>query len=155
MYARTIRTVSGPSCTASPNPTRPSRGWGWRTQRPRRSSRSRIFHLHPLAVEDAIVAHQRPKIERYDDTLCVVLRPASYDDATETVHLGELHLFVGPDFVVTVRHSDEPKLTPVCQRMDDDPHLMTLGPEAVLYAILDFVVDGYAPEIAGLETTST
>lgn len=112
---------------------------------------AQIFHLHPLAVEDAIVAHQRPKIERYDDTLFVVLRPATYDDATETVHLGELHLFIGPDFVVTVRHSDEPRLAPVRQRMDNDPHLMALGPEAVLYAILDFVVDGYAPVIAGLE----
>lgn len=112
---------------------------------------AQIFHLHPLAVEDAIVAHQRPKIERYDDTLFVVLRPATYDDDTETVHLGELHLFIGPDFVVTVRHSDEPRLAPVRKRMDNDPHLMALGPEAVLYAVLDFVVDGYAPVIAGLE----
>ncbi len=110
-----------------------------------------IFHLHPLAVEDAIVAHQRPKLERYDDTLFVVLRPACYHDDTETVHLGELHMFVGPDFVVTVRHSDEPPLKPVRERMDRDPKLLAHGPEAVLYGVLDFVVDGYAPVIEGLE----
>ena len=63
------------------------------------------FDLHELAVEDAIVAHQRPKLERYDDTLFVVLRAAHYDDAAEEVQFGEVHVFVGPDFVLTVRHS--------------------------------------------------
>lgn len=111
-----------------------------------------IFHLHHLAVDDAINAHQRPKLERYDDTLFVVLRPATYHDDTETVHLGEIHLFIGPDFVVTVRPSDEPELGPVRRRMDEDPHLMALGPDAVLYAVLDFVVDGYGPVLEGLET---
>ena len=62
------------------------------------------FGLHPLAVEDAIKAHQRPKIERYDGTLFVVLRSARYIDETETVDFGEIHVFVGEDFVVTVRH---------------------------------------------------
>lgn len=110
-----------------------------------------IFALHRLAVDDAINAHQRPKLERYDDTLFVVLRPATYHDDTETVHLGEIHLFVGPDFVVTVRPTDEPELGPVRRRIDDDPHLMALGPDAVLYAVLDFVVDGYKPVLEGLE----
>ena len=68
------------------------------------------FELHELAVEDAIVAHQRPKLERYGDTLFVVLRPARYLDETEEVEFGEVHVFVGPDFVLTVRHSEAPDL---------------------------------------------
>jgi len=74
------------------------------------------FDLHELAVEDAIVAHQRPKLERYGDTLFVVLRAARYVDATEQVEFGELHVFVGPDFVVTVRHAESPNLTAVRRR---------------------------------------
>lgn len=112
---------------------------------------ARIFDLHPLAVEDAIVAHQRPKLERYDDTLFVVLRSASYDDDTETVDFGEIHLFIGPDFVITVRHSADPKLGPVRKRLEAEPDLLALGPEAVLYGVLDHVVDGYAPVLQGLE----
>ncbi|WP_246136365.1 magnesium and cobalt transport protein CorA [Leekyejoonella antrihumi] len=110
-----------------------------------------VFRLHPLAVEDAIVAHQRPKIERYDDTLFVVLRSAIYNDETETVSFGELHLFVGPDFVLTVRHTDRPHLASVRTRLENDSKLLAMGPESVLYAVLDFVVDGYAPVVAGLE----
>ncbi|WP_055589023.1 magnesium and cobalt transport protein CorA [Peterkaempfera griseoplana] len=109
------------------------------------------FHLHELAVEDAIVAHQRPKLERYGDTLFVVLRPARYLDDVEEVDFGELHLFVGPDFVLTVRHSQAPDLSVVRRRLEGDPELLALGPEAVLYAVLDAVVDGYAPVIAGLQ----
>lgn len=110
-----------------------------------------IFDLHHLAVDDAINAHQRSKLERYDETLFVVLRPAIYHDDTESVHLGEVHLFVGPNFVVTSRPSTEPELSPVRHRIDNDPHLMALGPDAVLYAVLDFVVDGYKPVLAGLQ----
>jgi magnesium transporter len=109
------------------------------------------FGLHELAVEDAIVAHQRPKLERYGDTLFVVLRPARYLDAAEEVDFGELHVFIGPDFVLTVRHSEVPKLAAVRRRMEGDPDLLRRGPEAVLYAILDAVVDGYAPVVAGLQ----
>ncbi|MFJ1708045.1 magnesium and cobalt transport protein CorA [Kitasatospora sp. NPDC088346] len=109
------------------------------------------FGLHELAVEDAIVAHQRPKLERYGDTLFVVLRAARYLDDAEEVDFGEIHLFVGPDFVVTVRHSQSPDLSAVRRRLEDDPGLLALGPEAVLYAVLDAVVDGYAPVIAGLQ----
>ncbi|WP_432181773.1 magnesium and cobalt transport protein CorA [Streptomyces sp. NBC_00063] len=110
------------------------------------------FDLHPLAVEDALEAHQRPKLERYGDTLFVVLRAARYLDAPEEVEFGELHVFVGADFVITVRHGAAPDLSGVRRRMEDSPELLKLGPEAVLYAILDAVVDGYAPVVAGVQT---
>jgi magnesium transporter len=109
------------------------------------------FGLHELALEDAIVAHQRPKLERYGDTLFVVLRSARYLDDIEEVDFGELHVFLGPDFVLTVRHSEAPDLAVVRRRMEHDPELLRLGPEAVLYAILDAIVDGYAPVVAGLQ----
>ncbi|WP_338673906.1 magnesium and cobalt transport protein CorA [Streptomyces sp. SCSIO 30461] len=109
------------------------------------------FDLHELAVEDAMEAHQRPKLERYGETLFVVLRAARYLDAQEEVDFGELHVFVGRDFVITVRHGAAPDLSSVRRRMEDDPELLTLGPEAVLYAILDAVVDGYAPVVAGVQ----
>jgi len=108
------------------------------------------FDLHELAIEDAIVAHQRPKLERYDETLFVVLRAAHYVDALEEVDFGEVHLFVGPDFVITVRHSEAPDLSAVRRRLESNPDLLALGPEAILYAILDRIVDGYAPVVAGL-----
>jgi magnesium transporter len=109
------------------------------------------FELHELAVEDAIVAHQRPKLERYGDTLFAVLRSARYLDDVEEVEFGEIHLFVGSNFVLTVRHSQAPDLAAVRRRMEGDPELLALGPEAVLYAILDSVVDGYAPVVAGMQ----
>jgi magnesium transporter len=109
------------------------------------------FGLHEVAVEDAIVAHQRPKLERYDETLFVVLRAAVYRDDLEEVEFGEIHVFVGPNFVITVRHSMAPDLGAVRHRMESDADLLRLGPEAVLYAILDSVVDGYAPVVAGLQ----
>jgi magnesium transporter len=109
------------------------------------------FGLHEVAVEDAIVAHQRPKLERYGDTLFSVLRAARYKDDVEEVEFGEIHVFVGSNFVLTVRHSDAPDLGRVRRRMEDDPELLARGPEAVLYAILDSVVDGYAPVVAGLQ----
>ena len=109
------------------------------------------FGLDEVAVEDAIVAHQRPKLERYGDMLFVVLRAATYLDDVEEVEFGEIHVFVGRNFVVTVRHSRTPDLGAVRHRMESDPELLALGPEAVLYAILDSVVDGYAPVVAGLQ----
>lgn len=109
------------------------------------------FDLHPLSVEDAMEAHQRPKLERYGDTLFVVLRAARYLDAPEEVDFGELHVFVGPDFVITVRHGAAPDLSAVRHRMEKTPELLRLGPEAVLYAILDAVVDGYAPVVSGVQ----
>ncbi|MBA2322465.1 MAG: magnesium/cobalt transporter CorA [Actinomycetota bacterium] len=110
------------------------------------------FDLHPLAVEDAIDAHQRPKLERYGHTVFVVLRPAWYVDPVEVVELGEVHLFLGPAFVVTLRHADQPQLAEVRERLEENPELLGRGPFAVLYAILDKVVDDYAPVLDGLQT---
>ncbi|MEV6548968.1 magnesium and cobalt transport protein CorA [Streptomyces sp. NPDC051597] len=109
------------------------------------------FDLHPLAVEDALEAHQRPKLERYGETLFVVLRAARYLDAPEEVDFGELHVFIGRDFLITVRHGAAPDLSAVRRRMEETPELLALGPEAVLYAILDAVVDGYAPVVSGVQ----
>jgi magnesium transporter len=109
------------------------------------------FGLHELAVEDAIQAHQRPKLDRYGDTLFVVLRAARYLDRPETVQFGEVHVFAGMDFVVTVRHGDSPDLHGVRERMERETDLLRRGPEAILYAIMDRVVDDYRPVVAGLE----
>ncbi len=109
------------------------------------------FGLHELAVEDAINAHQRPKIERYENHLFLVLRAARYVDEREEVEFGELHVFVGPNFVITLRHAESPDLSVVRRRLEQTPELLALGTESVLYAILDAVVDAYAPVVAGLE----
>ncbi|MDX6310547.1 MAG: magnesium transporter, partial [Streptomyces sp.] len=123
----------------------------YRPSEPELVSLAKEFDLHPLALEDAIQAHQRPKLERYGETLFVVLRAARYLDAPEEVDFAELHIFVGPGFVLTVRHGSAPDLSTVRRRMESSPELLRLGPEAVLYAILDTVVDGYAPVVAGVE----
>ncbi|GAB3124754.1 magnesium and cobalt transport protein CorA [Glaciibacter psychrotolerans] len=109
------------------------------------------FNLHHLAVEDTLRGHQRSKLERYGDTRFVVLRPARYIDADERVEFGELHVFVGPDFVVTIRHAESPDLARVRHRLETTTDALALSPESVLYAILDQVVDEYAPVVAGLE----
>lgn len=109
------------------------------------------FGLHELAVEDAISAHQRPKMERYGENLFTVLRPARYMDQEEVVEFGELHVFTGPDFVVTVRHAESPSVSGVRAHLESHPEMLRLGPEAVLYSILDRVVDDYGPVVAGLE----
>jgi magnesium transporter len=109
-----------------------------------------LFDLPELAVEDAITAHQRPKFERYGDTLFVVLKAARYRDELEEVEFGELHLFLGREFAITVRHSESPDLSRVRRRLESEPDLLAKGSEAVLYAILDAVVDGYSPVVAGL-----
>ena len=109
------------------------------------------FGVHPLAVDDAIAAHQRPKLEHYGELLFAVLRPARYLDAQEKVEFGELHVFLGADYVVTIRHAESPDLARVRHRLEQSPDLLRRGPEAVLYAILDQVVDEYAPIVAGLE----
>ena len=134
---------------------REQRGMGWiGLYRPERSeilSVAQEFNIHALAVEDTITAHQRPKLERYDEVLFTVLRPARYIEADERVEFGELHVFTGPDFIVTVRHAEAPNLGLVRRRLERTPELLKLGPEAVLYAILDEVVDEYQPVVAGLE----
>ena len=109
------------------------------------------FGLHPLAVEDARKGHQRAKLERYGDTLFVVLRPARYLDDVEQVEFGELHAFVGPGFAITIRRAESPNLAKVRRRLEASPDLLAKGTEAVLYAVLDEVVDEYSPVDAGLE----
>ncbi|GGY89897.1 magnesium and cobalt transport protein CorA [Streptomyces poonensis] len=107
------------------------------------------FGLHPLAVEDAVHAHQRPKLERYDDTLFTVFKTIHYvehDELTatsEVVESGEVMCFTGRDFVITVRHGGQGSLRALRHRLQDDPELLGKGPSAVLHAIADHVVDGY------------
>jgi magnesium transporter len=115
------------------------------------SSVAREFNLHELAVEDAVKAHQRPKLERYGETLFLVLRPARYVDETETVLFGEVAIFAGPQFVITARHGEAPELGPVRRRLEARPDLLRRGALAIVYAIVDHVVDGYQPVVAGLE----
>jgi magnesium transporter len=112
---------------------------------------AREFDLHPLAVEDALLGHQRAKLERYGDDRFLVLRPARYLDAEETVEFGELEIFVGDDFVIAIRHAEAPNLAEIRKRLESTPDLLARGPLAVLYAILDHIVDNYEPVIAGLE----
>jgi magnesium transporter len=108
------------------------------------------FDLHELAVEDAIKAHQRPKLERYGDSLFVVLKSARYLDDEETVEFGEIHAFLGPDFIVTVRHGAASELHDVRQQVEADPDRLSRGPAAILHAIMDHVVDDYGPVADGL-----
>ena len=112
---------------------------------------AREFGLHELAVEDTVNQHQRPKMERYGETTFVVLRPARYVDSVEVIKIGELHLFLGPEFAITVRHADEPDLAQVRKCLEDDPDLLAHGPFAVLWAVLDRVVDDYVPVLEGLQ----
>jgi magnesium transporter len=111
----------------------------------------RGFGLHELAVEDAVKAHQRPKLERYDGTLFLVFRPARYVDEREAVVFGELDVFAGPNFVITVRHGDAPVLGHVRRTLEARPKLLARGPFAVVYGMADHVVDCYQPIVAGLE----
>jgi len=110
----------------------------------------REFDLHELAVEDAIHAHQRPKLEVYGHTLFVVLKTARYVDPDEVVQLGEILAFLGEDFVITVRHGVASSLEGVRERLESDPEHLKRGPGAVLHAIVDQVVDDYAPAVEGL-----
>jgi magnesium transporter len=108
------------------------------------------FDLHPLAVEDAIHAHQRPKLEVFDDMVFIVLKTARYVDPTEVIKLGEILIFLGHDYIITVRHGEASELGGVRRGLEDQPDLLRHGPGAVLHAIVDRVVDDYAPALAGL-----
>ena len=110
----------------------------------------REFDLHELAVEDAIKAHQRPKLEAYGDSLFLVLKTARYLEEEKEVEFGEILLFMGSDFVITVRHGEAP-LHDVRLRTEARPDLLRCGPGAVLYVIVDRIVDDYLPVIAGLD----
>lgn len=109
------------------------------------------FDLHKLAVEDAIHAHQRPKVERYGDSVFVVLKSARYLEGSRTVEFGEIQAFVRPDFIVTVRHGEASSLHIARRLIENDPDLLRRGPAAVLYVIMDHVVDDYASVIDSLE----
>ena len=109
------------------------------------------FNLHELAVEDAVKAHQRPKLEVYDDSLFLVLKTARYLDADERVDFGEILVFVGESFIVHVRHGEAAALSSVRRAVEARDDLLRCGPGAVLHAIVDHVVDDYGPVIAGLE----
>ena len=108
------------------------------------------FGLHELAVEDAVRAHQRPKVEEYGETIHVVVKTARYVDPKEVIELGELSIFVAPNFVITVRHG-KADLAPVRERLEQRPDLLEKGPGAVLYAILDQVVDSYIEAAHGFD----
>lgn len=109
------------------------------------------FRLNPLAVEDTIVAHQRPKLERYEDTLFMVLRAARYVDESEQVIFGEVHAFAGERFIITVRHAESPDLTRVRSDLEAHQARLAKGPATVLLRLLDIIVDDYEPVVLGIE----
>jgi magnesium transporter len=109
------------------------------------------FELHPLAIEDAVTAHQRSKLERYGDCLFLVFKTARYDDELEAIEFSELQLFAGEGFVITVRHGQASALAPVRRQLEGQPERLMLGPIAVVHAILDRVVDDYQPVLDGLD----
>lgn len=109
------------------------------------------FRLSPLLVEDTILAHQRPKFERYGDTLFLVLRAARYIDPSETVDFGEVHALVGQRFVITVRHAETPDLTSIRSELEAQPARLTAGPLVVALRLLDCIVDDYSPVVIGIE----
>jgi magnesium transporter len=110
------------------------------------------FRLHELAVREAIKPHQRPKIERYGDSLFVALKATRYLEEPETIEFGEIHALVGPDFIVTMRYGEASELREARRRMEGEPDLLRKeGPFAVLYTIMAHVVDDYVPVVEGLE----
>ncbi|CAL9628881.1 Cobalt_magnesium transport protein CorA [Streptomyces sp. enrichment culture] len=113
---------------------------------------SEEFALHPLAVEDALKAHQRPKLEVYDDSLFAVLKPVVYEPDSDAVSTGELMIFLGDAFAVVVRHGEGSPLKAVRQRLEHEPELLGKGPTAVLYAIADATVDHYLDVAVELQT---
>ncbi|MER6474383.1 magnesium/cobalt transporter CorA [Streptomyces collinus] len=113
---------------------------------------TREFGLHPLAVEDALKAHQRPKLEVYDDSLFMVLKPVVYEPESDTVSAGEVMIFIGDAFVVTVRHGEGAPLAAVRHRLEEEPEMLGKGPTSVLYAISDAVVDHYLDVATELQT---
>src|SRR4051812_47192175 len=113
------------------------------------------FGLHDLAIEDALVAHQRPKLERYDNSLFVVLRTAQIAEPRSveqcSVEYGETHIFLGRNYVVTVRHGNATSYTAVRVRAESTPKLLKQGPAFVAYSVIDFIVDQYFPIVDALE----
>ncbi|WP_326598557.1 magnesium and cobalt transport protein CorA [Streptomyces sp. NBC_01803] len=132
---------------------RPGRGFVWiglhEPTEEEFAGMAELFGLHPLAVEDAVHAHQRPKLDRYDETLFMVLKTVRYVEhaaltaTSEVVETGEIMIFTGKDFVVTVRHGGHGSLGPLREHLEADPGHLAKGPSAVLHAIADHVVDHY------------
>jgi magnesium transporter len=108
------------------------------------------FGLHDLAVEDALGAHQRPKLEQYEGSLFVVLRTAQLG-ADGQLEFGETHLFVGARYLISVRHASAKSHVALRARCESTPELLSKGPGFVLYALMDFIVDQYFPVVEGLE----
>jgi magnesium transporter len=109
------------------------------------------FGLHDLAVEDALRAHQRPKLEIYGDSLFIVLRTAQLNREARRIDFGETHFFVGPRYIVSVRHGASLSYAEVRARCEATPHLLDKGPGFVLHALMDFIVDQYFPIVDTLE----
>ena len=112
---------------------------------------AQLFHLHELAVEDAKQPHQRPKIEDYDQDVFVVLKTAHYHEDREEVHFGEISIFAGPGYVITVRHGPGSELHTARQRLEARPDLVKLGASSAIWAVLDKVVDDYIPVVDAIE----
>jgi magnesium transporter len=108
------------------------------------------FGLHDLAIEDALRAHQRPKLEQYEDSLFVVLRTVQINNAG-ALEFGETHIFVGPQYLISVRHGSVKSHAELRTRCEGVPHLLGKGPGFVLYALMDFIVDQYLPVVEELE----
>jgi magnesium transporter len=113
------------------------------------------FALHELALEDAFKGHQRPKLEDYEDSYFIVLKPARYDDAKEEVEFGEIMVFVSRTYVIAVRHGLASGLGDARKRLEAEPELLSQGPAAAVWAILDKVVDDYAPVVEGIDNDIT
>jgi magnesium transporter len=111
----------------------------------------RAFGLHELAVEDAGAEHQRPKLEDYGESFFIVLKTARYDDEREEVDFGEINVFAGPGYVITVRHGPASELKLARKRLESRPELLARGPAAIVWGILDQVVDDYQPVVHGIE----
>ncbi len=112
---------------------------------------AKLFDLHELAVEDAQMAHQRPKIEDYDEAFFIVLRTGHYHEDREEVHFGEIHIFAGASYVITVRHGPGSELASARQRLEARPDLLRLGAASAVWAIIDKVVDDYLPVVDSIE----
>jgi magnesium transporter len=110
-----------------------------------------MFGLHELALEDAHHAHQRPKIEDYDNSWFIVLKTANYLDEKEEVRFGEIHMFLGSGYAIVVRHGEGSDLRSARRRLEGRPELLAEGPGAVAWAVLDKVVDDYMPVVDGIE----
>ncbi|MCU1571071.1 MAG: magnesium and cobalt transport protein CorA [Naasia sp.] len=155
VYVAGKRTANPPSLEETFETLRDRKGVAWigmyRPSREELQAVANEFELHRLAVEDALKGHQRAKLERFGDVLFLVLRPARYLDAAERVEFGEVHVFIGRDFAITIRHAESPDLGRVRKRLEANPELLALGPDAILYAVLDQIVDEYEPVIAGLQ----